>query len=139
LNIFVIYQYFGTPSGSWSTRIYEFTKRWVSNGKEVTVITAPYEKSDIKANGFISRQEVDGIKLIVINAADSNRDPIFKRGFNALLFAFMSVYYAWKMNYDLLLASSGPITVGLPLILAKKFRNKKTVFEVRDLWPAGGN
>ena len=137
MKILVFYQYFGTPKGSWSTRIYELCKRWVQLGHEVTVVTSPYEKSDIKAKGFISRQQVEGIKLIVINSADSNKQSILTRVFKACLFSLISVWYALTEKYEVCLASSGPITIGLPMILAKKIRRKKTVFEVRDLWPAG--
>lgn len=119
--------------------MYEQTRRWVKAGHEVTVVTAPYEKSDIRSKGgFISRQQVEGINLIVIDAADNNRHPVWKRAWNALLFSLISVYFALFQKYDVLIASSGPITVGLPMLMAKIFRRKKTVFEVRDLWPEGG-
>lgn len=137
MHILVIYQYFGTPAGSWSTRVYEQCRRWVASGARVTVITSPYEKSDIKAEGFISRQSVEGINLVVVNTADNNRKPKVVRAANALLFALTSCYYALSGKYDVLLVSSGPITVGIPLILAKRLRRKKTVFELRDLWPGG--
>lgn len=138
MKIIYFYQYFGTPKGGWSTRVYELTKRWVQEGYEVTVVTSPYDKSDIKAQGFISHQEIDGINLIVIDAGDSNRFPILKRVFRAITFAKLSIWYALFANYDVAIASSGPITIGLPLIFSKIFRRKKTIFEVRDLWPAGG-
>lgn len=138
MKIIYFYQYFGTPKGGWSTRVYELTRRWVKAGHDVTVVTSPYDKSDIKPNGFISRQEIEGVKLIVINAGDSNRFSILKRVVRAVTFAVMSIYYAIFQKYDIAIASSGPITIGLPLIFSKLIRNRKTIFEVRDLWPAGG-
>jgi glycosyltransferase involved in cell wall biosynthesis len=137
LRIVIVYQYFGTPAGGWSTRVYEQAKRWVAKGADVTVITSPYYKSDIKANGFISRQEVDGIKLVVIDAGDSNKISILKRIVRAILFSIVSSWYAVKLPADVLLASSGPITVGIPALLTKWLTRKKIVFEVRDLWPQG--
>lgn len=137
MNIFIIYQYFGTPKGSWSTRIYEFARRWVKKGHKITVITSPYEKSDIKAERFITRTTIDDINLIIINSPDSNRKTTLKRAANALIFAFFSTWYALTYRYDLILASSGPITVGIPALTARWLRRKKMVFEVRDLWPQG--
>lgn len=137
LNILVFYQYFGTPNGSWSTRVYETTRRWVQQGHKVTVVTAPYEKSDIKPRGFVSRQRIEGIDLIVINSADSNKNSFITRILKAVLFSLVSVWYSLTLKYNVCIASSGPITIGLPMIFAKKLRGKKTVFEVRDLWPAG--
>jgi len=117
--------------------MYEQCRRWVTSGAEVTVVTSPYEKSDIKAKGFISRQSVRGINLIVVNTADNNRKVKIARVASALLFSLASCFYSLLSKYDVLLVSSGPITVGLPLILAKRLRKKKTVFELRDLWPGG--
>ncbi|MBD1429762.1 glycosyltransferase family 4 protein [Sphingobacterium litopenaei] len=137
MQILIFYQYFGTPKGKWSTRMYELTKRWVDKGHKVTVVTSPYEKSDIRASKFIERQNVEGIDLVVINSADSNRDNVLKRAFKALIFSFMSCYFALTLKCDVVLASSGPITVGLPALLTKWFRKKAMIFEVRDLWPDG--
>lgn len=138
VRILFFYQYFGTPKGSWSTRVYELTRRWVAAGHEVTVVTTPYEKSDIKANGFISTQTIDGINLIVVNTGDSNRFPVSKRVIRAIGFSLISIFYALRLKYDVAISSSGPITIGLPMIAAKIFRRKRTIFEVRDLWPSGG-
>ncbi len=137
MKILFFYQYFGTPKGSWSTRVYELTRRWVEAGHEVTVVTSPYYKSDITTDKFISKQEVDGIKLIIINAADSNKESLFTRAFKAIIFSIVSIYFALTYKTDLVIASSGPITLGLPGLMAKWFRKKPFVFEVRDLWPLG--
>lgn len=138
MKILIFYQYFGTPRGGWSTRYFEFTRRWVKAGHEVTVVTSPYYKSDIKANGFVSRQKVEGIQLIIVDSPDSNKASFAKRAWNAMRFAAVSCFYALKEPHDLVLASSGPITTAVPALLSKWIRNKKMVFEVRDLWPSGG-
>jgi glycosyltransferase involved in cell wall biosynthesis len=138
LKILVFYQYFGTPSGSWSTRVYEFTRRWVQDGHEVTVITAPYEKSDIRSKQLIDRRMIDGIRLVIINFPDSNRNGFLKRAFNALAFSLVSLRFALFENADRVVCSSGPITIAVPGIIMKRFRKTPFIFEVRDLWPAGG-
>lgn len=138
MNILFFYQYFGTPAGSWSTRVYELTRRWVAAGHKVTVVTSPYEKSDIRGKGFISHQNIEGIHLVVINSADSNRNGLLKRAWHALLFSLVAIKYALTLSCNVVVASSGPITIGLPALAAKWLRGKKMVFEVRDLWPAGG-
>ena len=137
MNIVFFYQYFGTPKGSWSTRVYELTKRWVAAGHNVTVVTSPYDKSDIVAKSFVSKITIEGIKLIVIDSGDSNKMAKWKRMFRALQFSLVSIWYALSLKYDVCIASSGPITIGLPMVIAKKIRGKPAIFEVRDLWPAG--
>jgi glycosyltransferase involved in cell wall biosynthesis len=138
MKILIFYQYFGTPKGGWSTRYYEFTRRWVNSGHEVTVVTSPYYKSDIKPQGFISKQQIEGVNLIVINSPDSNKDSFLKRALFAARFSLIAIYYSWTIPADCVISSSGPITTAIPGIFAKVFRNRKFVFEVRDLWPRGG-
>lgn len=117
--------------------MYEMCKIWKDCGSEVTVITSPYDKSDIQSKKFVSRMNVEGINLIVINAGDSNKFGLLKRAFRATIFALLSSYYSIALSADVLIASSGPITIGIPGILGKIFSRKKLVFEVRDLWPGG--
>ncbi len=138
MHVVIVYQYFGTPQGSWSTRVYELCRRWVLAGHKVTVITSPYEKSDIRTSRFVETQIVEGIELKIIDTADSNRLSLMSRGWRALVFACFSVYYAAILKYDVIICSSGPITVGWPGIWASYMRGKPFIFEVRDLWPAGG-
>jgi glycosyltransferase involved in cell wall biosynthesis len=138
MKILIFYQYFCTPKGSWSTRFYEFASRWTKQGYQVTIVTAPYEKSDIRATKFIEKQSVNGIDLIVINTPDSNRSSVFKRGLNSMLFSITACWFAITQKADVVIASSGPITIGIPALAAKFFRRKPLIFEIRDLWPGGG-
>ena len=138
LKIVYFYQYFGTPQGGWSTRVYELCKRWVAQGHEVTVITTPYDKSDIpRFKGLRKKFEYDGIKVIVLNFAQSNKQSSYRRVWQFVKYAISSIYYALTLRYDTIICSSGPITIGIPGLAAKWFRGKKFVFEVRDIWPAG--
>jgi len=138
MRILIFYQYFGTPKGGWSTRYYEFTRRWVKEGNQVTVVTSPYYKSDIRTDKFIKRTSIEGVNLIIINSPDSNKDSFFKRAWNALRFSLVSVYFALTEPHEVVISSSGPITTAIPGLISKWVRRKKLIFEVRDLWPKGG-
>jgi len=135
MRIVYFYQYFTTPKGSWSTRVYEFTKYWVEQGHDVSVVTSIYSKSDLKASKFLESQTIDGIKLKIINIRIDNKQPIIKRIFTFLGYSLFSMYYSLILPCDVVISSSGPITAGIPGLFAKFFRRKKMVFEVRDLWP----
>ncbi|WP_299714619.1 glycosyltransferase family 4 protein [uncultured Tenacibaculum sp.] len=135
MKILIFYQYFTTPKGSWGTRIYEFTKEWVKEGHEVTVVSSIYSKSDLKAEKFIEDQVFDGVKVKVVNIKIDNKQPILKRIFTFIAYSVISSWYAVTLKSDIVIASSGPITVGIPGLLSNFFSKKKLVFEARDLWP----
>jgi len=137
MTIVYFYQFFTTPKGSYGTRVYEFTKNWVERGHKVIVITSQYAKSDIRATKFLETQLIDGITLKIINVSTNNKHSFARRIYSFLVYSFFSFFYALTLKYDLVIASSGPISVGFPGLVAKILRGKKFVFEVRDLWPEG--
>ncbi len=139
MKIFYFYQYFSTSQGSWGTRVHEFTQEWVKNDAnvEVTVITSLYYKSDLKSSKFRDSQQFDGVNVEVLGIKVNNKDGFLKRLFSFIAYSLFSSVYALFGKYDVAIASSGPITVGLPGLIAKWVRRKKLVFEVRDLWPQG--
>jgi glycosyltransferase involved in cell wall biosynthesis len=137
VRILFFYQYFTTPKGSWSTRAYEFSRRWVAAGDEVTVVTSVYDKSDLRPRGMVDRIELDGIDVRVINVRLSNKHGKLRRIVTFLWYALVSSWFALTVSADVVLASSGPITVGIPGLVARYLRRRPLVFEVRDLWPEG--
>ncbi|GAA4146778.1 glycosyltransferase family 4 protein [Sphingobacterium kyonggiense] len=137
MKILYFYQYFSTPKGSWGTRVYEFAKDWVEKGHEVTVITSVYSKSDLIATKLVEDQYFEGIHVKVINVIIDNKQSFLKRIFSFIKFSIISSYFAIKLPADIVIASSGPITIGLPGLIARFFRGRKLVFETRDLWPEG--
>ena len=137
MRILYFYQYFTTPKGAWGTRAYEFARRWVDEGHQVTVVTSVYDKSDLKPDGLITDHDVEGIKVRVINVQLSNKHNIVMRAATFLLYAAIASWYALTMRADLVVASSGPLTVGLPGLVARWIRRRPFVFEVRDLFSEG--
>lgn len=137
MKIVYFYQYFSTPKGAWCTRLYEFAKEWVEQGHEVTVVSSVYSKSDLEAKKLIEDQYFEGIHVKVINVLIDNKQSFLKRIWSFIQYGVLSSYYALTLKADVVIASSGPITVGIPGLLAKYIRGRKLVFETRDLWPEG--
>lgn len=136
----VIYfaEHFSTPKTGGALRVYQMSKRLISHGHQVTVVCG----GDIKRLGLqesdkknIYKGIVDGINVIQIATPYSNNDGIAKRALTFMKFAIKSFGIAMHEDYDLLFATSTPLTDGIPGIAAKWLRKKKFVFEVRDLWP----
>lgn len=115
--------------------MYEFAKFWVSKGHTVKVVTSVYYKSDLKAKSQGKKINVEGINVFIQHVPISNKDNFFKRVYHFLLFSLQSFKYVFSLDYDVVMASSGPITTGIPALVARYFRKKPFVFEVRDLWP----
>jgi glycosyltransferase involved in cell wall biosynthesis len=137
MKIVYFYQYFATSKGSWGTRVYEFARNWVAQGHDVTVVSAVYSKSDLKVSKLLETQYHDGIRVKVVNVLIDNKRPIPQRIAAFLKYTFFSSWYALTLPADVVIASSGPITVGIPGLVARYLRGRKLVFEARDLWPSG--
>lgn len=89
---------------------------------------------DTKASWY--RGSVDGIDVIALPLTYSNRDSLAKRTWVFLRFAWRSIVVALRTDYDMLFATSTPLTAALPGIAMKLLgRGKPFIFEVRDLWP----
>jgi len=139
MHILYFHQHFSTPSGATGTRSYEMAKKLLSLGHSVTMVCGSYNIGATGlTNNFINgRREgsVEGIHVIEFDLSYSNTDGFATRSWQFVKFAYQSVKIALKSDYDLLFATSTPLTASIPGIFAKTFRKKKFVFEVRDLWP----
>ena len=134
-NILVFYQYFSTPAGSWGTRYYEFGKRWVAAGHKVTIVTAVYDRSDLNVNGVVSKKRIEGIDVVVINVKLSQKHRRSRRLFSFAVYLALASIYACLKRADIVIASSGPLSVGVLGLIARWVRGRKLIFEVRDLLP----
>jgi glycosyltransferase involved in cell wall biosynthesis len=81
------------------------------------------------------RGVVDGIEVLEFNLEYSNHDGFLKRTAIFLRFAVLSIVVALTEEFDVVFATSTPLTAGIPGVFARWLRGKPFVFEVRDLWP----
>jgi len=137
MRILYFYQYFTTPKGAWSTRAYDFSRRWVKAGHRVTVVTCVYDKTDLEPKGFVTQLDIDGIDVRLLKIRLSNKHGFAYRLWTFLLYAATASWFALRIPTDVAYVSSGPITVGFPGLVFRFLRRKPMVFEVRDLWPEG--
>jgi glycosyltransferase involved in cell wall biosynthesis len=139
MKILYYHQFFAVPKGGGGTRSYEFAKRLVKSGHDVTIVCGSIKTSTTGLSGpFVKGRRtgvVDGINLIELDIPVANRTAFLPRAMSYLKFGFRSIGIALTAKYDVLFATTTPLTAGLPGIFAKIFRRKRFVFEVRDLWP----
>jgi len=140
MRILYFHQHFTTPDGSGGTRSYEFARALIARGHQVTMVCGRSERSALDlpwdARRGWHRGLVEGIDVIALPLAYSNRDSLTRRARVFLGFAWRSIGVALRHDYDLLFSTSTPLTAALPGIAMKLLgRGKPFIFEVRDLWP----
>tara|TARA_R110002074_G_scaffold203432_1_gene371321 strand:+ start:12545 stop:13777 length:1233 start_codon:yes stop_codon:yes gene_type:complete len=135
MTIIYLYQYFTTPKVSGGTRAYDLAKKFIQNGHEVIFITTSHGFSH-KPEGRWQYLELEQMKIHVLNIEKtSNSTSYFKRIINFLIFIWFASFKILKIKGDVVLASSTPLTIGIPA-LVKKWKDKTPfIFEARDVWP----
>lgn len=139
MKVLYFHQHFSTPKGSAGIRSYEMARRLVARGHQVTMVCGSYGGGETGLTaGFEKGRRsgsVDGIDIIEFDLMYSNSDGLLKRAMTFLKFAVRSIGLALTEKYDVLFATTTPLTAGIPGIFARWLRAKPFVFEVRDLWP----
>ncbi len=139
MKVLYFHQYFTIPQIGGATRSYEFAKKLIERGHMVTMVCGgDVSKLNLPKTDRtrIRRGMIDGINVIQIDLPYSNNDSLLKRAITFIKFAYIGNKIAMQEEYDLLFATSTPLTAGIPGIWIKLFgKKKKFIFEVRDLWP----
>lgn len=139
MKVLYFHQHFVTPRGTGGIRSYAMARRLVESGHSVTMVCGSFAGGhtglEAPFSGGMRRGTVDGIDVIELDLAYSNSDGFVRRAMTFLKFAMRSVGIAFTETYDVVFATTTPLTAGIPGILARWLRRKRFVFEVRDLWP----
>lgn len=131
MNILYIHQYFVTPREPGGTRSYWLAQELIKNGHKVTMLT-----SSSKFSEDIKIVKIDGIEVIYIKEDYDQNMSVSRRLKAFLKFMYKSSVVGLKQkDIDLVIATSTPLTIGIPALILKWFKKKSFVFEVRDLWP----
>ncbi|SDY75606.1 Glycosyltransferase involved in cell wall bisynthesis [Modestobacter sp. DSM 44400] len=133
MRIVYIHQYFRTPEMSGGTRSYEFARRLVGHGHQVSIVTADAEGSRGAARWRHTVEQ--GIDVHWIQVPYDNSMPPWRRIIAFVQFMLAAMTMAARLPQDVVLATSTPLTVSIPGAWSA-FRNKvPMVLEIRDLWP----
>lgn len=137
MRVLYLHQYFTPPQGSSGTRSYEFARRLIAAGHDVCVITSAafLPECERQSDSLVYRTIIDGVPLVVINVPYRNEMPFSARIQAFLRFAALSALEALRQPADVIFATSTPLTIAIPGLLAALLKRIPMVFEVRDLWP----
>ncbi len=139
MKVLYFHQHFSTPKGATGIRSYEMARKLIASGHQVTMVCGSYSGGDTGLDTLfkkgVRRGNVDGIDIVEFNLGYSNIDSFIRRSMIFVSFVLKSVIIVLTEKYDLLFATSTPLTIAIPGIIAKWIRGKRFIFEVRDLWP----
>lgn len=134
MKLIYLHQYFKFPDETGGTRSYDLASSFVNNGIDVTVVTSTSdEKYKIKQRWV--EIERDGIKVHYVYLPYGNHLSYLQRSFVFFKFLWFSSFHLLKLKADVVLATSTPLTIGIPALIKKWFGKTPFVFEVRDVWP----
>ncbi len=138
MRILYIHQYFCTRQGRSGTRSYEFSKHLIALDHQVTMLTSTAQLPDLRAvaGKRLSRFTADGIDVIAVHVDYSQSMGPMRRICSFLRFMCLATWIACReRRHDVVVATSTPLTIGVPGMIASWVRGMPLVFEVRDLWP----
>lgn len=146
MRILLIHQYFHplhhVQVGRWNA----MAKVWAEQGHEITVIAGTFNLTNnrtydfCKGKMFTIEDAGSGVRVIRAYTTEKYNKNFFWRAWAYFTFCFFGLIGTLvhaRGRYDVVLASSPPLTVG-PLGIAISFLKRiPLVFEIRDLWPDG--
>ena len=130
MRILYLHQFFITREGIGGTRSYEFARRFAAGGHEVRMVSA--------GGG---RRTVDGIEVVGVRGAYSDYMTATALSHPRRIAAFLrfaagaALAALRRPRPDVIYATSPPLTMAVPGLLASLRHRAPLVFEVRDLWP----
>lgn len=127
MKILYLHQYFMTNRNAGGTRSFEIIKYLGEKGHTVELITG------------LSTDDKHPIKNMTIHSTDteySNSMSYTRRLLSFMHFIIKSIKIGIRIReFDIVFATSTPLTIAIPAIIISRWRRRPFVFEVRDVWP----
>ncbi len=133
MRIVYLHQYFVTPAMTGGTRSYEMARRFAAAGHEVHVITS--DQHPMRDEPRWRRTQEAGVQVHWVAVPYANQMGNLRRIVAFVRFALFATARAISLRGDVIFATSTPLTIGIPAVLASLTTRRPFVFEVRDLWP----
>lgn len=141
-TIWVLNMTAGKVDSGWGERHYYFSKFWVKKGYDIKIVSGSYNhlfgnQPKVGKEIFTLEEVEKGITFCWVKIPEYDGGSIFKL-WSMLVFAFRILKLTPELldKPDVILVSSMPI---FPIIsgwyLKRKYKAKKLIFEIRDLWP----
>ena len=134
MRILYLHQYFKFPDESGGTRSFDLASGFLGLGHNIEILTSTSDHTYRSKKRWL-KIEKDGLIIHYIYLPYTNNMNYFKRSIIFLKFLWFSSLKLLSLNGDLLLATSTPLTIGIPALLKKWIHKTPFIFEARDIWP----
>ena len=138
-RILYLHQHFSTPEGATGTRSHAMARALVQRGHAVTLACGQWQGAVTGLDGPFRRGarrgRVAGFEVVEFAVPCGNAQGLPARSLAFLRYAARSARLAMRPGWDVVIASSTPLTVALPALLARRLRGTPFLFEIRDPWP----
>jgi glycosyltransferase involved in cell wall biosynthesis len=142
MRVLIISQYFPPETGGPPNRLFSIAQKLQEAGHEVQVIAEKpnHPEGVIREDyrgGIFDERTYDGIPVTYTWVYTRPEKNFISRILFYVSFMMMAVLGALRSedDFDVVLASSPPLFVGLSGWLAARIKRAKFVFDVRDIWP----
>lgn len=137
-RLLYLHQHFSTPAGAAGTRSHALARALAQAGHEVTLATGQWQGAVTGLEGPFRRGaregRVSGFRVVEFAIPCTNAMGLAARTAAFLRYAWAAARLARRARFDLVIASSTPLTVALPALAARR-RGTPFLFEMRDPWP----
>lgn len=139
MRILYLHQHHSGPGGSTATRSDSLSRALAARGHEVTLACGRYDGAVSGLEGPFRRGRregrVGGVRVVEFDIGCGNAMGLPARARAFLRFAARAVPLALRGDVELVVASSTPLTVAIPALVAQAARGTPFLFEIRDPWP----
>jgi glycosyltransferase involved in cell wall biosynthesis len=134
MKIIYLHQHFKFPNESGGTRSYDLAMGFIASGHEVDVITSTNSEIYKTKQRWVKIVK-DGLSVYYVYLPYGNQFSYAKRSLVFINFLWLSTLKLLSLRADVVLATSTPLTIGVPALLKKWIHKTPFVFETRDVWP----
>ncbi|MBS7790721.1 glycosyltransferase family 4 protein [Roseococcus sp. SDR] len=138
-RILYLHQHFSTPSGATATRSHAQARALAQAGHAVTLACGQWQGAVTGLEGAFRRGarqgRISGFEVLEWAIPCGNAMGEAARIGAFLRYAARATRLALRPGWDLVIASSTPLSVAIPALLARQARGTPFLFEMRDPWP----
>ncbi|ONG44627.1 glycosyltransferase WbuB [Pseudoroseomonas deserti] len=139
MRILYLHQHYSGPQGATATRSHAMATALTRQGHHVTLLCGRYAGAVTGLIGGYNRGQREGllrgIRLVELDIPYDNAMGLAARAAAFARYAVRASRLALSQRWDLVIASSTPLTVAIPALLAQRMRGTPFLFEIRDPWP----